>query len=637
MGLGLVKDYLTYYTHKPPMRLASDYAKISSIMANYGTPFKVGFGRLNHVVSFCLALAFIIIALLAAIEIERFYRDKFLPNSFVNQIEVSNLTEAEALTKLATLNVPPAIDLTLTAANQTATLSAQQVAAHFDNAAALQELSSEAEELPWHQRYIKALGLGKTTNQETLLICDSNAITTTIDELGKRTHIPNKPPTIVLGTSGNKNSLKIDAGKVGFELDATKSASLLTERCAYREPPAPGNNVISLTITLPPVPPPTPLDEIGINSLRKIAEQLVGKQLALKIQNQTFYIRDQQIISFLEIYGGWYASQINEAVKAIGAQILTEPSDAVLEYDPITLKVAKFVPPRDGLTIDTTDANDQIVTALNKWRGEQPLADVQQDLTLKISAQKPNITLDKTNNLGINELVGFGDSAYAHSIPTRVHNVALTASKINFTIIKPGDEFSFNKTLGEVSKATGFQPAYVIKSGRTELGDGGGVCQVSSTLFRAVMNAGLNITKRKPHSYRVSYYELNSKAGFDATVYSGDVDFRFKNDTPGHLLIYTETDSKNLTMKIEIFGTSDGRVSTISDYKSWDARPPAATVYMDDPSLPPGKLKQIDWSAPGLKTSFVYTVKDKFGTVKQEETYYSNYLPWSAKYLRGPG
>jgi vancomycin resistance protein YoaR len=214
--------------------------------------------------------------------------------------------------------------------------------------------------------------------------------------------------------------------------------------------------------------------------------------------------------------------------------------------------------------------------------------------------------------------------------------VALTAKKINLTVVKPGEEFSFNKALGEVSAATGFKPAYVIKSGRTELGDGGGVCQVSSTLFRSALNAGLNITRRLPHSYRVTYYELNSDPGFDATVYAGNVDFRFINDTPGHLLIYTETNSKNLWMKIEIYGTKDGRVATISDYKTWGAAPPPPTEYIPDASLPPGAKKQIDWSASGLKASFNYTVHDANGNLKQQETYTSIYRPWSAKYLVGP-
>jgi len=134
----------------------------------------------------------------------------------------------------------------------------------------------------------------------------------------------------------------------------------------------------------------------------------------------------------------------------------------------------------------------------------------------------------------------------------------------------------------------------------------------------------------------VSYYELNSQAGFDATVYAGNVDFRFKNDTPGYLLIYTETDSSKLWMKVEIYGTSDGRTATISDYKAWGATGPKPTEYIVDPTLPHGAKKQIDWSASGLKTSFVYTVKDAAGNVKQKETYSSTYQAWAAKYLVGP-
>jgi vancomycin resistance protein YoaR len=79
------------------------------------------------------------------------------------------------------------------------------------------------------------------------------------------------------------------------------------------------------------------------------------------------------------------------------------------------------------------------------------------------------------------------------------------------------------------------------------LGDGGGVCQVSTTLFRSVLDAGLKVTRRLPHSYRVSYYELDTKPGVDATVYAGETDFRFINDTDHHILIHAEADSKTYT------------------------------------------------------------------------------------------
>jgi vancomycin resistance protein YoaR len=201
--------------------------------------------------------------------------------------------------------------------------------------------------------------------------------------------------------------------------------------------------------------------------------------------------------------------------------------------------------------------------------------------------------------------------------------------------VAPGEEFSFNKTLGEVSANTGYRPAYVISGGQTILGDGGGVCQVSTTTFRAALNAGLNITRRVAHSYRVSYYELNQKPGIDATVYAGNVDLRFINDTGHYLLITGETDSENLYMKIEIWGTSDGRKAEIVDHKTWGYVPPLATQYIPDPNLPPGVKRQIDWSVAGIKASFKYVVRDKDDNLIREAEYLSNYQPWAAKYLVG--
>lgn len=604
-------------------------------MANFDPSIKVGFIRIHQIIALCLAVAFVMVAALATFEIERFYRDKFLPNTYINSIDVSNLTVHEAQQALAAHTARTQFSLTLQAAQATATLSGELLQPTYAYDQALADSQAANNALPWTARYLRALGIGESQHVIAALECDETPIASAVATLATKTSRPNVHPFVKLQTSGNPNSITINPGEVGYELDATASTQLVQATCANLSTEQLNQQTTIDPIQLIAQPAPDPLNETEIATLRTAAEKLVNKKIALKIQNQIFYLSDQQLVALLATTATPDETKLHETLQAISKQVLTEPRNAELAYDPTTLKVTSFVPPRDGLTIDQTSTKDQLAAALQRWISQET-TEPQQEITAAVTAKKPEITLDKTNNLGINELIGLGESAYAHSIPTRVHNVALTAQKINLAIVKPGETFSFNKTLGEVSKATGFQPAYVIKNGRTELGDGGGVCQVSSTLFRAVMNAGLNITLRKPHSYRVSYYELNSKAGFDATVYAGDVDFRFVNDTPGHILVYTETDSKNLTMRIELYGTSDGRTSEISNYKAWDARPAPPPVYIDDPTLPPGKVKQVDWATGGLKTSFVYTVKDKFGTVKQQETYYSNYLPWSAKYLRGP-
>ena len=285
-------------------------------------------------------------------------------------------------------------------------------------------------------------------------------------------------------------------------------------------------------------------------------------------------------------------------------------------------QVTEFAAPNDGQRFDT-------VTFLSS---------ATQSGTLKLPtiALPPQQSLADTNNLGIKEVIGFGESWYAGSIPGRIHNVSLTAGRINNYLLAPGEEFSFNKALGPVSAATGFKPGYIIQGGRSVLADGGGVCQVSSTVFRALLDAGVKITRRLPHSYRVSYYEIGNQPGFDATVYAGGVDLRFVNDTPGHILISTQTDSKRLYMSVTLYGTSDGRYSEILDYKQWDAKGAPATEYIEDLSLAPGTRQQIDWPAGGVKTQFRNVVYRANGEVLYDDTYYSNYQPWSAKFLVGP-
>jgi vancomycin resistance protein YoaR len=150
------------------------------------------------------------------------------------------------------------------------------------------------------------------------------------------------------------------------------------------------------------------------------------------------------------------------------------------------------------------------------------------------------------------------------------------------------------------------------------------------------LDSGLPIIERNPHSYRVSYYEQDSGPGIDATVYSPYVDLKFKNNTPNHLLIQTDINTSSYFLSFEIYGTPDGRKVTMTDPVILSSTPPPEDKYVDDPSLPQGEIEQIEHKAWGAKVSFDYKViKDNF--VIYEKTFYSNYRPWQAVYLRGTG
>ncbi|MFA5136311.1 MAG: VanW family protein [Patescibacteria group bacterium] len=247
---------------------------------------------------------------------------------------------------------------------------------------------------------------------------------------------------------------------------------------------------------------------------------------------------------------------------------------------------------------------------------------------------EPKIKLGKTNSFGIEELLGEGVSNYSHSINPRIHNLTLATSKFNGVLIPKNEIFSFNKTVGDISARTGYQPAYIIKEGRTVLGDGGGVCQVSTTLFRAALNTGLPIIEQHAHAYRVSYYENGSKPGLDATVFAPSIDLKIKNDTDTPILIQTYIDEENMLLYFRLYGKKDGRTIEMTTPVLTGVVPPPNPLYQDDPTLKRGFIKQIDFPAWGGKTAFSYKVT-KANEILFEKTFVSRYKPWQAVFLVG--
>lgn len=249
---------------------------------------------------------------------------------------------------------------------------------------------------------------------------------------------------------------------------------------------------------------------------------------------------------------------------------------------------------------------------------------------------RPDITTEAANSFGIVEEIGTGTSLFYHSIPNRIHNVALGSSRVNGILVKPGEEFSFDKYLGDVSRATGYASAYVITNGKTVLGDGGGICQVSTTLFRAILNAGLPITERHAHAYRVGYYEEDSPPGIDATVFYPSVDLKFVNDTGNYILIVSTIDLDSLRLTYTLYGKKDGRETTLTTPIVSGYAPAPAPLYQDDPTLPKGTTNQVDFAAAGATVAFHRTVK-KGGRTTIDENYVSRYAPWRAVFMVGTG
>ena len=293
-------------------------------------------------------------------------------------------------------------------------------------------------------------------------------------------------------------------------------------------------------------------------------------------------------------------------------------------------KVISFRQEELGLDLDENKFYSDFTRAVFELKAKK----ANKMISIKKIIIQPEITLAKDNDLGIKEFIGQGQSDFSHSIPERIHNIILASSKFDGVLIPKDKIFSFNQTVGDISSLTGYKPAYIIKGGKTVLGDGGGVCQVSTTFFRAALNTGLPIIERNAHAYRVGYYENDSKPGFDATVFAPSVDLKIKNDTTAYILIQTEIDKENNLLYFKFYGKKDSRRVTISSVTVWDVQPPPEPIYQDDPTSKKGVVKQIDFAAWGSKASFNYRVNYANGQVF-EKSFFSNYRPWQAVFLVG--
>ncbi|GGJ21946.1 VanW family protein [Deinococcus roseus] len=251
---------------------------------------------------------------------------------------------------------------------------------------------------------------------------------------------------------------------------------------------------------------------------------------------------------------------------------------------------------------------------------------------LVIDKQEPKRSVQKFADQGILFHFGGGESSFKGSPSFRVTNIINGASKVNEQYIEAGKEFDFNKTVGDISKANGFVPGYVILGDKLGKEDGGGICQVSTTIFRAAYNSGLPITERHYHSYWVHYYD---PVGFEATVYSPQKNLKFKNDTGTNLFIQAKWDEQKQTLRFDLFGRKPDRKVEISDSHVSNILPPAGPQYVGDPSVRLGHYRQIDHAQKGITVVIDRKVTYDSGEVKKDAIK-SIYKPWGDIYAVNP-
>lgn len=285
-------------------------------------------------------------------------------------------------------------------------------------------------------------------------------------------------------------------------------------------------------------------------------------------------------------------------------------------------KVVEFTQSQAGQSIDL-DNTVSIMSANLMNSGEL-------ETEIIINIVQPQVATRDVNDLGIVELLGTGVSDFTGSPPNRVHNIGVGADTLDGLLVEPGQEFSLIKALGEIDGEHGYLQELVIKGDKTIPEYGGGLCQIGTTVFRAALDTGLQISQRRNHSYRVSYYE---PAGTDATIYNPWPDFRFVNDTDKHVLIQSRIEGT--TLYFDFWGTSDGRVASTTYPIIYNIVAPPETKIIKTTELAPGQKRCTERAHYGADAKFDYTVEYGDDREDHEETFYSHYIPWQEVCLLG--
>ncbi|HNS51293.1 MAG TPA: VanW family protein [Anaerolineae bacterium] len=316
-------------------------------------------------------------------------------------------------------------------------------------------------------------------------------------------------------------------------------------------------------------------------------------------------------------------AQIQALAEQMAAQMALAPVNAQFRWSDAAGGLEAVVESAEGQQLDIAETVRLIVQAASSE---------ERTVALPVRSIRPSLASEDAPSLGITALLAEGTTSFAGSAADRIQNIIIGTAQFDGLLIPPGETFSFNHYLGEVTTEKGYVEGIIIWGDTTRADVGGGLCQVASTAFRAAFWAGVPITERTAHAFRVSYYE--PPLGMDATIYSPSVDLKWVNDTGHHILVHTWVDQSAQTVTFRFYGTNPGRTIELDGPYESNPVPHGEPVYRDDPTLPKGQKKQIEWAKDGLDVT-VYRIIKQDGAEVGRDTFFSRYRPWQAVYLVG--
>lgn len=414
--------------------------------------------------------------------------------------------------------------------------------------------------------------------------------------------------------------ITIEPERFGFELDSQKAVQ--DTRAFLRMIQRPRIILVSRLS-------PASLTSEDLLDFKQRAQQIIEQApITLEADKKTWQISSERLASWLTVEKD--ASQkpallLNKTLvasymeKEIAPAVHIEAKTARFEVK--DGRVTAFDQQKNGTELDSESSIAAILSGIFEKN--------QKTIPLTMKETSPPLSTSESQPL-VYDILASAKTDFRGSPKNRIFNITLGAGRIHGVLIEPGKEFSLISFLGKIDKKSGFLPELVIKGSKTTPEFGGGLCQVSTTLFRTVAAAGLPVLERKNHSYRVPYYE--PPIGFDATVYYPKPDFRFLNDTGNPILIQTAV--RGTKIKMTLWGTKDGRTTEIDTPTVFNRKSPGSTKIIETDTLKPGEEKCIERAHAGADAVFERRVTYPDGEIKKD-IFKSHYVAWPAVCLVG--
>ncbi|MFH1430412.1 MAG: VanW family protein [Candidatus Uhrbacteria bacterium] len=591
--------------------------------------------HLSHTLAWSLAGGLAILLLgaigVGAITYDHAYTDRIFPGTSVGTIDVGGFTKQEATERVQkVLDAYLGQGFSFALDGRTVTIDAivmapsdpdlwyplvsVDVPSHIEAAFSMGRSDSISSQ--WSERLRGALRSGARVPIQATV--HTELIATALEENYPDAFTTMSPPRVRV-SDDDPTSWTIEPGIAGHGVENRTLEELIRYRVATLDP-AP---IAIAATTIPP-----PFDDATAAAAIPLLERARDRApITITHNNHRWTIEPEHLAIWLAIDDAAQPILDRDLLTAwvdttISTSIETPARNAQLSFHPTTKRVTSFTPSREGIAVNRDLLFSQINATV--FGSLPPL------IELPVERTPPDIALRDTNDLGISELLGTGRTNYGASPANRIHNIKTGSKLLNGVLIPPGEEFSTINTLTPFDETNGYKAELVIKGNRTIPEFGGGLCQVSSTLFRAALYAGLPITERSPHAYRVGYYE--PPVGMDATIYNPQPDLRFLNDTNHHLLLVTRVDGTEPVY--EIWGTSDGRSTTLTEPEVYNYVEPAETKYVETLDIPPGETKCVERAHTGADAKFTRTITQADGQITKTE-FKSHYRPWQAVCLVG--